>query len=192
MRPSQITTFLNAPRYDLNEQHRQGFLTNGYDRQFGHVYMHWAQIGKTLYEVYRDENAPRLDDTVCSSITHLKYYSGEFDIEWGRSVVAGENEWYDRDMTNFKQWLLDNDIDPNDLNNSLGYLPLGHVDLAASFGTEDPEQAWKILSQHLDIYSISVNGVTGVYDYCWSDPNHYQQQIDKMKPGYDYSSRKIC
>jgi hypothetical protein len=66
---------------------KQGFVTNGYDRQFGHVYMHWAQIGKTLFEVWRDEGAPDLTDTVCKAINSLEYYSGEFDIEWGKDVT---------------------------------------------------------------------------------------------------------
>jgi hypothetical protein len=48
VRPSQITTFLNAPRLDLEPEHKQGFITNGYNRVLGGVYMHWTQIGKTL------------------------------------------------------------------------------------------------------------------------------------------------
>jgi len=70
----------------LTDEHRQGFLTNGYDRVFGGVYMHWTQIGKTLFEVFRDEHAPELTATVCEAITELKYFSGEFDVEWGKSV----------------------------------------------------------------------------------------------------------
>ena len=78
IRPSQITTFLHADRYALLAEHREGFVTNGYDRKFGHVYMHWTQIGKTLFEVWRDENAPHLSETVCETINSLEYYSGEF------------------------------------------------------------------------------------------------------------------
>ena len=53
--------------------------------------MHWCQIGKTLMEVYRDEGAPVLTDTVCEAITHLKYYSGEFDVEWGNDNLLTSN-----------------------------------------------------------------------------------------------------
>ena len=70
VRPSQITTFLHADRFKLRDEHRKGFLENGYDRKFGGVYMHWTQIGKTLMEVFRDEHAPKLTDTVCEAITH--------------------------------------------------------------------------------------------------------------------------
>ncbi len=40
-------------------------------------------MGKTLYEVFRDEGAPKMTEAMCSEINHQKYYSGEFDIEWG-------------------------------------------------------------------------------------------------------------
>ena len=74
MRPSQITTFLNAPRYDLHEQDYELFKNNRYSRELGGVYLHWSQVGKTLYEVFRDEGEKPLDDATCSAINHQKYY----------------------------------------------------------------------------------------------------------------------
>jgi hypothetical protein len=190
-RPSQITTWLHAQRYNLRDEHRELFVTNGYDRVFGGVYMHWAQIGKTLFEVFRDENAPRLDNTICDAITHLKYYSGEFDVEWARNVVYGDPEvpWHNEQQDKFKQWLLDNNLNSDDPQLSLGYLPIGQVDLIKSFGTDDMSSIWKILSNHLDIYKITVDGIEQVFDYCWSDADYKQNQIDMMRPGYDHSSR---
>jgi hypothetical protein len=189
LRPSQITTFLHADRYQLSDEHRELF-TNGYDRRFGHVYMHWAQIGKTLFEVWRDEHAPKLDATVCDAITQLQYYSGEFDIEWGRDIVYGADApWHDEEQDAFKAWLVENNLDPTDTKLSLGYLPIGTVDLEASFGTTDYTKIWDILNDHLDVYSIEVNGIVRMFDYCWSDSNYKQMQIDIMRPGYDYSSR---
>lgn len=189
VRPSQITTFLATQRYALTDEHRQGFLANGYDRVFGGVYMHWTQIGKTLFEVWRDEDAPKLDATVCEAITHLKYYSGEFDIDWGRSCRLGEHDWHDRDIAQFTAWLEENDLNPQDTNLSLGYLPLGQVDLLASFDTIDTQAIWKMLGDHLDIVSIEVDGVANYFNYCWTDADYKQQQIAMMRPGYDFSSR---
>ena len=37
------------------------------------------------------------------------------------------------------------------------------------------------LGKHLDIYSIEVDGVVGVFDYCWSDSDHEQRQIENLK-----------
>lgn len=190
IRPSQITTFLHAKRYTLTDEHRQGFVTNGYDRRFAHVYMHWTQIGKTLFEVWRDENAPVLDNTVCEAITHLEYYSGEFDVEWARDVTVDmEYPWHDKEQHDFKLWLIANGLDPQDPKLSLGYLPVGQIDLTTSFGTSDMFEIWDKLSNHLDIYSIEVDGVKKIFDYCWSDADYKQQQIATMRTGYDFSSR---
>jgi hypothetical protein len=170
MRPSQIMTFENRKRYSLTDEHRQGFLDNGYDRRFAHVYMHWTQIGKTLIEVFRDEGAPELDDATCEAITHLQYYSGEFDVEWGRSVVRGSGfPWHERELLKFEDWLLKHGYDPRDPSLSLGYLELGKVDLDRSFGTSDMFKVWNQLETHLDIYSIEVDGVRQTFNYCWSD-----------------------
>lgn len=190
VRPSQITTFLNADRYNLKNSHRQGFVTNGYDRVLGGVYMHWTQIGKTLFEVWRDEGAPELTDTICEAITELRYYSGEFDVEWGNDVVlGGPHPWHNQEQQDFHAWLIQNGRNPQDPQLSLGYLPLAQVDLRSSFGTNKSSEIWQILSAHLDIYRIEVDGVTQTFDYCWSDPAYKQMQIDMMRPGYDHSSR---
>lgn len=191
VRPSQITTFLQAPRYELKQEHRRLFRDNGYDRRFGWVYMHWTQIGKTLFEVFRDEGAPALDHTVCETITELRYYSGEFDIEWGNDVIYGQGQWWhDQEQDKFRQWLLSNKLDPNSVNLSLGYLPIGAVDLKRSFGTVDPVEIRSQLSRHLDILAIEVLGVAKKFDYCWTDSDYENQQIEKMIPGYDYSSKQ--
>jgi hypothetical protein len=190
IRPSQITTWLTADRLPLKPQHRQLFAQNGYDRVFGGVYMHWTQIGKTLFEVFRDEGAPTLTDTICEAITHLEYYSGEFDVEWGNDVVYGHNlPWHDQEQDCFRSWLIENNLDHKDINLSLGYLPLAQVDLRRSFGTSDSGTVWKTLTDHLDIYQIEVDGVVQTFDYCWTDDNYQQQQIDLLRPGYDYNSR---
>lgn len=191
VRPSQITTFLNAQRYDLKDSHRELFVKNGYDRVLGGVYMHWTQIGKTLFEVWRDEDRPDLTKTVCEAITHLQYYSGEFDVEWGNDVTYdGPHPWHAIEIDQFATWLHENDMSIVDPKLSCGYLPLGQVDLVNSFGTNNGEAIWKVLGSYLDIYKIEVDGVSNTFDYSWADPNYKQMQIDMMRPGYDYSSRR--
>ena len=81
-------------------------------------------------------------------------------------------------------------MDYTDPKLSLGYLPIGQVDLVKSFGTDDYQEIWDMLGNHLDIYSIEVDGVSNTFDSCWSDADYQQQQIDMMRPGYDYSSRR--
>lgn len=168
-RPSQIMSFNRAERHDLKDSHRELFDINGFDRRLGHVYMHWAQIGKTLFEVWRDENAPFLDDTTCEAITHLKFYSGEFDIEWGRDIVSGQYDWHDAEIESFHDWLQVNGMDPRDRNLSLGHLPLAEIDLQQAFGTKEHTEIWRILSQHLDVCRIELGDVVRDYDYTWRD-----------------------
>ena len=190
VRPSQITTFLHADRYKLTQEHRKGF-SNGYDRRFGHVYMHWAQIGKTLFEVFRDEEAPELDEATCAAITHLEYYSGEFDVEWGNDVVYGQGRsWHDELIDKFQVWLKQNNYDPNDYNLSLGHLPIGNIRLQKAFGTTNEIQIRSILSNFLDIYKIEIDDVSATFDYCWTDFDYKQMQINIMRPGYDFNSRR--
>lgn len=196
VRPSQITTFLNAPRYEFPRDHKTTFEESRYDRKFGEVYLHWTQIGKTLYEVYRDEQGVDIDSSVCDAITHLRYYSGEFDVEWAQSVCFnGPHPWHTREMAGFRAWLGRNGIDVGDPEYNYGYHPVGQVDLLASFGTSDYTNVWSQISNKLNIYSISCDNGSGgvlrsVYPYSYTDPDYYEQQIEKLKPGYDYSSRR--
>ena len=185
VRPSQITTFLNTMRYNLTPEHRKGFLDNGYDRRFAHVYMHWTQIGKTLKEVFHDEGAPDLDQATCDAITHLRYYSGEFDVEWGRDVIYDKHPWHRKEIDEYYGWLNRQGYDINDPMLSLGHLELGHVDLERSFGTHDPYKIWDMMSSMLDIYSIEVDGTKAIYDYSWADENYEQRQINYLMPGYN-------
>jgi hypothetical protein len=192
IRPSQITTWLQAPRYELKKEHKQDFIKNSFDRKFGQVYLHWSQIGKTYYEVFKDEDAPDLNDTICEAITQLKYYSGEFDVEWGEDTIYGDSRtpWFTEHIDSFRNWMIKNRKNPDDVDLCNGYLPIGHIDTKSDFGTNDRFEIWDILSTHLDIYSIEVDGIKRIYNYCWNDSDYKQMQIDIMKPGYDYSSRR--
>ena len=186
-RPSQITTFLNAPRQDLQDEDYELFLKNRYNREFGGVYLHWAQVGKTQFEVFRDEHGKDIDEATCSAINSLKFYSGEFDLEWGRDINENNHYWHRQEQEKFRAWLSRNGFDWNDPKLSLGYIKLGQVNIEKSFGTTDFFDIIKKLSTHLDIYQIKVDGVADTYDYVWSDDNYKQMQIDFLRPGYDRS-----
>ena len=194
VRPSQITTWFDAPRHVLSDEHRQGFLSNRYNRVFGGVYMHWTQIGKTLYEVFRDEDSPKLNvghdatdisvgsGATCEAITALKFYSGEFDIEWGRDVVQGGlHPWHDQEQQRFRAWIQENGLDFDDTNLSLGYLKIGQVDIEQSFPGMTVDEIWKLMGNHLDIYKIQINDISATYDYCWSDHDHEARQISALE-----------
>ena len=186
-RPSQITTFLNAPRKDLLPEDYNLFLKNRYDRELGGVYLHWAQVGKTLFEVFRDEDGAKLDNAVCSAINHLKFFSGEFDIDWGVDICEANRSWHRDELVQFRKWLVINGFDWNDAKLALGHIKIGQVNLKKSFGTEDFFKIIDKLKNFLDIYQIKTNNVSATFNYTWSDPNYKQIQIDFLKPGYDWS-----
>jgi hypothetical protein len=189
IRPSQITTWLSATRHDLTASDRELFNVNEYDRVFGGVYMHWCQIGKTLYEVWRDEGAPNIDKTTCDAITELQYFSGEFDVEWGRDVTR-QHQWHNDEINSFKAWLCKQGYDLFDnAGLSLGYLPLGQVDLLSSFGTTNFESIIDLMGNYLDIYKIEIDDVSATYDYHWSEWDWREQQIKFLTPGYKHSSQ---
>lgn len=188
VRPSQINTFINATRYHLTDEHRELFAVNGYDRVLGGVYMHWCQIGKTLIEVWRDENAPDLTDTVCDAINHLLYYSGEFDIEWGQNITATAEKrylWWRNQLAEFNEWLVKNGLDPRDPQLSLGYLPLAQANLRKAFGTTDLQLILPILGKYLDVYKIEIDGVSNTFDYTWADADHKERQLQILKESYN-------
>jgi len=189
-RPSQITTFLNAPRHELQDIDYELFLKNRYDRELGGVYLHWAQIGKTLFEVFRDEKGNDIDYATCSAIENLKFYSGEFDIEWGKDINEKKHEWHNKEQKEFKEWLYKNKIDYNNKKLSLGYIKLGKVNLIKSFNTEDFFTIINLLSTHLDIFKIKIGETENTFDYVWSDDNYKQMQINFLKPGYDYVKKQ--
>jgi hypothetical protein len=186
-RPAQITKFLNAPRSNLLEADYDLFMKNRYNRTLGGVYLHWAQIGKTHWEVFLDENGAKIDDVTCSAISGLKYYSGEFDVEWGKDITYQSASWHKDKIDKFKDWCKLNNFKWEDPKLSLGYIKIGQVNLEKSFGTMEFFEILKKLSSHLDIYQIHADGVTGTFDYVWSDNNYKQMQIDFLRPGYDWS-----
>ena len=193
MRPSQITTFLNAPRYDLHDEDFELFKQNRYDRELGGVYLHWSQVGKTLYEVFRDEHAPKMTEALCSEINHQKYYSGEFDIEWGQTITE-EQDFKKEEMDQYRAWLKENKYDWEDPKLSLGYIKIGQVDLQRTFGTNATiHNIHKLMNHNLDITSIrTITGpsVETDYPYTLESDDWKQIQMEGLKQGYESRSMR--
>ena len=193
VRPSQITTFLNAPRYDLHEEDFELFKHNRYDRELGGVYLHWSQVGKTLVEVYRDEHAPKMTEALCSEINHQKYYSGEFDIEWGDNITEATHDFKKQEMEGFRAWLKENDYEWEDSKLALGYIKIGQVDLETSFQNRPFTSIYEIMKDNLNIKNITIRGV-GIHqnDFPYTlESNDWKQiQIEGLKRGYESRSMR--
>ena len=194
MRPSQVTTFLNAPRYDLHEEDFELFKKNRYDRDLGGVYLHWSQVGKTLFEVFRDEHAPTMTEALCSEINHQKYYSGEFDVEWGQTITEKDHNFKKKEMDEYRAWLKDNGYDWEDSKLSLGYIKIGQIDIQRTFGTDASIQyIHRTMSNNLNITSIrTITGPTVEceYHYTLDSDTWKQMQIERLKQGYESRSMR--
>jgi len=188
-RPSQITTFLNAPRHNLHEEDFELFKQNRYDRELGGVYLHWSQVGKTLYEVFRDEHAPKMTDALCSEINHQRYYSGEFDIEWGQTITEQKYDFKKQEMDEYRAWLKDNNYDWNDPKLSLGYIKIGQVDLQRTFGTSATfKEIHDTMTNNLNITNIKTmsNRTTECeYPYTLDSKDWQQIQMESLRQGYE-------
>ena len=194
IRPSQITTFLNAPRHDLHDEDYELFKQNRYDRDLGGVYLHWSQVGKTLYEVFRDEHAPKMTDALCSEINHQKYYSGEFDIEWGQTITENTNEFKKKEMDEYRAWLKLNGYDWEDPKLALGYIKIGQVDIQRTFGSSATfKDIHKIMSKNLNITNIksmSSRTIECAYPYTLDSDDWQQTQIESLRQGYESRSMR--
>jgi len=194
IRPSQITTFLNAPRHKLRDDDFELFKQNRYRRELGGVYLHWSQIGKTLFEVYRDEHAPKMTDALCSEINHQKFYSGEFDIEWGQTIDEDTFIWKKKEMDGFREWLKSNGYNWEDPKLSLGYIKIGQVDLQRTFGSSATfKEIYDTMSKNLNITSIkamSNRTIECEYPYTLDSDDWRQIQIEGLKRGYESRSMR--
>ena len=194
IRPSQITTFLNAPRHELHEEDFELFKQNRYDREIGGVYLHWSQVGKTLYEVFRDEHAPKMTDALCSEINHQKYYSGEFDIEWGQTVKEATHDFKKEEMDEYRAWLKDNNYEWENPKLSLGYIKIGQVDLQRTFGGSATfKEIYETMSKNLNISNIktmSNRTIECEYPYTLDSDDWRQIQMEGLKRGYESRSMR--
>jgi hypothetical protein len=176
-RPSQLMCWLNAPRFDLDENDLEFFGIDTINRQMGGVYLGVNKaVGKHHWEVFNDEGRDsRISELTTTSLRSQTQAAGDFDIEWGKD--PGAYHWQQKRLQEFRQWLSINGFDPNDKALTIGHPKVGQVNLSKSFSTTDAASVWQILQTHLDVYEISTCQAKAVYEYHWKDPDYAQQQI---------------
>ena len=176
-RPSQLMCWLNAPRFTLDENDYELFGVDTLARPLGGVFVGVNKaVGKHHWEVFHDEGRDsRIDELVTTSLSSQTEATGDFDIEWANN--PGNYEFFQREMADFRTWLVANGFDPEDKCLTIGHPQIGQVDLNASFGTEDFETIWALLNDHLDVHSVSTANHRAEYPYHWSDQDYMAQQI---------------
>lgn len=116
--PRIVITFKNRLRHLLSDIDYDYFSTN---RNFGEVYVNYCEVGKPLWDVFKDNDDVVGDD----NIRPLKYYSADMSISFGTSSMNSR-------MHLFDQWWHRNE----NFLNSLGFhrgdkkLAIGHLPVA--------------------------------------------------------------
>lgn len=176
-RPSQLMCWLNAPRFNLDQDDHELFGIDTINRDFGGVYLGVNKaIGKHHWEVFNDEGRDsRLSELTTSTLKSQTEAAGDFDIEWGQSP-AGQ-PWQDSKLAEFRSWLVINGFDPNDKALTIGHPKVAQVNLERSFGTKEHRHIWNQLNKCLDVFAVRCGGFEAVYTYRWSDPDFAAKQI---------------
>jgi hypothetical protein len=180
-RPSQLMCWLNAPRYELDDEDLELFGIETINRKLGGVYVGVNKaVGKHHWEVFCDEGRDsRISELFTTGLRTQSQAAGDFDIEWARD--PGQYHWQIRQLAEFREWLERNGFDPDDASLTIGHPCIGQVDLQRSFGTEDWQDIYQQLSQHQDVYKIRTSATQATYNYHWSDPDYIEQQIRSLK-----------
>lgn len=176
-RPSQLMCWLNAPRFELTPEDYELFGIETINRSLGGVYVGVNKaIGKHHWEVFQDEGRDsRVHELTTTTLRAQTLAAGDFDIEWANN--PGEFPWQIKQLAEFRQWLIDNNFDPNDKSLTIGHPQVGQVDLIASFGTEDYREIWSQLNTHLNVTAINTSDASAEYPYNWTDRDYIEQQI---------------
>jgi hypothetical protein len=183
-RPSQLMCWLNAPRFSLEPQDYELFGIETINRKLGGVYVGVNKaVGKHHWEVFCDEGRDsRVGELTTTTLKSQTEAAGDFDIEWARD--PGSFPWQQKQLAEFREWLIKNKFDPDDKSLTIGHPQVAQVDLIRSFGTTEYQQIWNQLNNYQDVFKISAGSTVAEYDYRWSDTNFAQRQIEIIAQGH--------
>lgn len=183
-RPSQLMCWLNAPRFTLDEQDYELFGIETINRKMGGVYVGVNKaVGKHHWEVFCDEGRDsRLGELTTTTLKNQTEAAGDFDIEWARD--PGAYPWQQKQLAEFREWLINNGFDPEDKSLTIGHPQVAQVDLLKSFGTTDYEAIWTQLNNYQDVFRVTTSTASAVYPYRWNDADFQQRQIKIISQGH--------
>ena len=180
-RPSQLMCWLQAPRFLLDIEDYELFGIETINRSLGGVYVGVNKaVGKNHWEVFNDEGRDsRVGELITGALRSQTEAAGDFDIEWAND--PGSYHWQIKALAEFRTWLVENGFDPEDKSLTIGHPKVAQVDLIRSFGTTNPDEIWRQLENHQDVYKIRAGHVQATYEYRWSDEDYELQQIRSMR-----------
>ena len=93
--PMSVISYLNIQRSLFEDHYYDYFDIN---KEFGSIFLHYSQTGKTPIEAFTDNDDHVFDD----NINALRYLSGEYNIWWGNSLSQSRISQIKNDL---KDWL---------------------------------------------------------------------------------------
>lgn len=146
-RPRIVITFQDRRRYELEDQDYDHFSL---DIKFGEVYINYCEVGKPLWDVFKD------NDTVVGdqNIRPLKWYSSDM-------MIYFFNGGYRNRINNFWSWWDNNQSQLS----SLGFvkndkkLAIGHIPVARIVTTMSDQECINAISKFDKIHRVYTNEV---------------------------------
>ena len=171
-RPNQIMCWNHAPRFALHTEDFDLFGVDTIARPLGGVFVGVNKaVGKHHWEVFQDEGRDsRIDELTTTTLRSQTEAAADFDIEWGQD--PGQQPFMHQRLADFRAWLEHNGFDPDDPGLTIGHPQIGQVDIQRSFGTNDHNQIWEKLYQHLDVITVKTSRQCAEYDYEWNDQDY--------------------
>lgn len=131
------------------------------DLPFGSISLYYAQLGKSHYEVFVDNDT----DIDRENISGIKYVTGEGRISFYSSSGDLKNPAY-------VEWLNQNNWDINDHTLSLKNGIVADLDYSCS-----KQHIINEISKRNDVYQIAIDNQIKTYNYTWKDQESWEQQI---------------
>lgn len=118
--PTLVVTFKNRPRFNLTKEDCKHFT---YRWTSGTVYIDYCQVGKTVLDVFKDNDEAR------EAMRPQKYYSADFMVKFGPTTPL---PLYFARKVLLNKWMSKNNIDKDTAN--LGMIPV--ADIASNINTK--------------------------------------------------------
>jgi hypothetical protein len=127
--PRIVVTFNNRNRLNLQDSDYELFTLK---RKFGEVYINYCEVGKPLYDVFKDG-----DDVVGEdNIRPLRWYSPDFTAYFHNrqednvnKFLEGMNNWWDQN----NNYLTALGFTKGDPKNAIGNIPVAFIDTNESY-----------------------------------------------------------
>ena len=184
IQPMTIVSYLNIERELFQDEYYDHFDLN---KNFGDIFLHYSQTGKTPIEAYTDRD----DHVFDNNINALRYLSGEYNVWWGDSMSSTT---LTETKNNLKSWLNDKGVIKSEEQNFSYYVDqednkqgIGWITVAQIVNPyANKEELLKAISTKLNIVKLTayINNseiASHSWDYSWADSSYEDLEISILK-----------